>query len=207
MALIKCSECNQMFDNSLTICPNCGCPFEVNKVSPVHDSFNEETPYSPFHANSWFFQDPWPIKNYPIGMLHKRHPLLGWLLGPWHLTCKNKKEQEEYAVINNIFYAANLIWKIFLYSSLWHFCKFIFQTIAGLSLICFIIWLTTDRFGDGIEMLGIGFALILFVLLCIISTIVYIVGLGKALHRYWPKLHNTFRRIHKRYWNAMSNKE
>lgn len=206
MAQRKCTECGQMFDDSLTICPNCGCPFEVDNISPVHDSFNEETPYSPFYANSWFFQDPWPIKNYPIGMLHKRYPLLGWLFGPWHLTCKNKKEQEEYAVINNIFYAANLIAKIWFYPLVWFFCKFIIQTIVCIMLIVSISWLTMN--GDiDIEQIGIAVNLIIGLLFLIVSSIVYTIGFGKGLHRYWPKLHKTFRRIHKRYWKAMSNKE
>ena len=40
--------------------------------------------------------------NYPIGALDKKHPFIGWLFGPWHLTCRDSSKQEEYDAINNI---------------------------------------------------------------------------------------------------------
>lgn len=191
MEQVKCIECGRMFDDNMASCPNCGCPYEPKKQKTsnqkeqngaktvyIHENFNEKVPYSPFKSDSWMFKDPWPLKNYPIGKLNERYPLLAWLFGPWHLTCKNEEEQEEYAVINNIFYLFNLLFKIQGYAMLWNLCKL---------HIFLILWIIP--------------------ILNIFCIIMYIVAIGKALHRYWSQLHRVFRRLNKRYWNSMLNKE
>ncbi len=146
MAERRCEECGSLIPTGANACPNCGCPVEnvqensqtdsndgQQEVAFIHDNFNEKEPYSPFKSDSWFFRDPWPIRNYPKGALYQKHPLIDWLLGPWYLTCKDKKEQEEYDVINNIFYFLNLTFKIVAYSIIWWVLK-IWWLILGLLL-------------------------------------------------------------------------
>ena len=150
MAERRCEECGSLIPYGATACPNCGCPVEdiqdneqANKKSWqtesafIHDNFNEKEPYSPFKSNSWFFKDPWPMYNYPIGALDKKHPFIGWLFGPWHLTCRDSSKQEEYDAINNIFYFFNLHFKIVAYTLVWQFFKIWWLILAVLLYIGF----------------------------------------------------------------------
>lgn len=57
---------------------------------------------------------------------------------------------------------------------------------------------------DGLILLGV-FSAIMFYVVIIYFIVLDCCGIGKALHRYWPSIHKTWRRINKRYWNAMSN--
>lgn len=95
MAERRCEECGSIIPNGATACPNCGCPIEdtqdngqANKndwqteSAFIHDNFNEKEPYSPFKSNSWFFRDPWPMYNYPVGALDRKHPFIGVAVWP-----------------------------------------------------------------------------------------------------------------------------
>lgn len=229
MAERRCEECGSIIPNGATACPNCGCPIEdtqdngqANKndwqteSAFIHDNFNEKEPYSPFKSNSWFFKDPWPLYNYPKGTLYKKHPLIDWLLGPWYLTCRDKKNQEEYDVINNIFYFFNLIFKIIAYSLVWSILK-AWWLILGFLLLFGINAFIISRVIEGdihieqdtIIALAIPYNIIIFAICLafgIFACIVEACAMGKALHRYWPQLHKTFRRLNKRYWKAMLDK-
>ena len=140
MSQVKCPDCGGLYSENVQSCPNCGCPNDNWKpqteevkeqqqepIEPIsteyEEDFNENGQYSPFSPTSWFFADPWPLKNYPRKAFEKKHPFLGWLFGPWYLTCKNESEKEKYAVINNIFYFFNLIFKTIVYANLWAFFK------------------------------------------------------------------------------------
>lgn len=54
----------------------------------------------------------------------------------------------------------------------------------------------------GLIVIG-GFTAIMFYVAIIYFIILDCCGMGKALHRYWPSIHRTWRRINKRYWKAM----
>lgn len=212
MNQVKCPDCGEMYSEDLQSCPNCGCPNdnwkpkqETNESNSLEEDFNENGQYSPISPSSWLFTDPWPLRNYPRKAFEKEHPFLGWLFGPWYLTCKNESEKEEYAVINNIFYFFNLIFKTFLYATLWAFFKGIVVFIAY--LIFYMIFAKGIANNDNIstaEIILFGF----FVAIMTYGILFYFIvldccGMGKALHRYWPSIHRTWRRINKRYWNAM----
>lgn len=129
-----------------------------------------------------------------------------WLFGPWYLTCKNESEKEEYAVINNIFYFFNLIFKTFLYAAIWAFFKgiVVFMAYLMFAIIFAIIgWgMANNNSTGGLIVIGV-FTAIMFYVAIIYFIILDCCGMGKALHRYWPSLHRTWRRLNKRYWNAM----
>lgn len=218
MSQVKCPDCGELYSEEIQSCPNCGCPNDswkpkqeekpqestMSNQTGYEEDFNENGQYSPFSPTSWFFADPWPLKNYPRKVFEKKHPFLGWLFGPWYLTCKNESEKEEYAVINNIFYFFNLIFKTNVYAILWAFFKGI---TAFIGVLFFILLLTLMGLGIGYSnasgelfaALG-GFSAILF---CGILIVLECCGMGKAIHRYWPSIHRTWRRINKRYWDAM----
>ena len=216
MAERRCEDCGSIIPNGAKACPNCGCPIEdaqnneqanendwQTESAFIHDNFNEKERYSPFKSNSWFFKDPWPMYNYPKGALYRKHPLIDWFFGPWYLTCKDKKNQEEYDVINNIFYFFNLIYKIKAYSLIW----FIFKAwlpILGFCILYGISAFIVSRIIRGDEDVLI-FAVCIPIFIFV--GIVYACAIGKALHRYWPQLHKTFRRLNKRYWKAMLDKK
>ena len=222
MNQVKCPDCGETYSEDLQSCPNCGCPNDnwkpkqeeqVQESTPTdyEEDFNENGQYSPISPSSWLFTDPWPLKNYPRKAFEKKHPFLGWLFGPWYLTCKNESEKEEYAVINNIFYFFNLIFKTFLYAALWAFFKGIVVFLAYLVFaFCFISMglgigsITDNRIGASMPF--VIFSAILFYVILFFFIILDCCGIGKALHRYWPSIHRTWRRINKRYWNAMKNK-
>ncbi len=213
----KCNDCDTVFDGSMEACPNCGCPVEdaqennqadsddvYTESAFIHDNFNEKEPYSPFKSDSWFFRDPWPMYYYPKGALYQKYPLIDWLLGPWYLTCKDKKEQEEYDVINNIFYFLNLIFKIVAYSIIWWVFKIWWLILLGLFLLVLLIRIV---YALGIGNINFLMAPIFLMAALIFGIIVGACAMGKALHRYWPQLHKTFRRLNKRYWDAMLDKK
>ncbi len=210
MKQTTCPDCNAAYAVNEQSCPNCGCPNDNYQpqqeepqlkaseeiVNSCKDDFNEGGKYSPFSSTSWFFTTPWPLSNYPERkMFEKAHPFLGWLFGPWHLTCKSKDEKEEYAVINNIFYFFNLIFKTWAYAILWAFFKgFLFLLLYWVLFFAFL--------GSG----WMGFlAMMPFIVipLNILLLIISACAIGKSLHRYWPSIHRTWRRINKRYWKAM----
>lgn len=217
MNQVKCPDCGEMYSEDIQTCPNCGCPNDnwrpkqeektpeaaEYKQTDDEEDFNENDQYSPISPSSWLFADPWPLKNYPRKTFEKEHPFLGWLFGPWHLTCKSESEKEEYAVINNIFYFFNLIFKTNVYAFLWAFFKGIIVVTAFL-IIGFILGLIGMGLANGNSVGGLamfgGFAAILcYAVLIVLGCC----GIGKALHRYWPSIHRTWRRINKRYWDAM----
>lgn len=220
----KCEECGTIIPNGVKVCPECGCPVgnesesvnENTKEAFIHNNFNEKEPYSPFKADSWFFKDPWPMSNYPIGELDKKHPFIGWLVGPWYLTCKNPKEQEEYNIINNIFYFFNLIFKTIVYTVIWQFFKIWWIiVILGLFVVFGIKELIVDSIFQSSLSLDatttvitiVGFLVgAIWIAVCILGIVVASCAMGKALHRYWPQLHRTFRKLNKRYWDTMLDK-
>lgn len=217
MNQVKCPDCGEVYSENMQSCPNCGCPNDnwkpkqeeqVHETTPTDDyeDFNENGQYSPISPSSWLFTDPWPLSNYPRKAFEKEHPFLGWLFGPWYLTCKNESEKEEYAVINNIFYFFNLIFKTFLYAAIWAFFKgiVVFMAYLMFALIFTIIgWgMANNNNTGGLIVIG-GFTAIMFYVAIIYFIILDCCGMGKALHRYWPSLHRTWRRLNKRYWNAM----
>ena len=222
MKQVTCPDCGTTYAANVLSCPTCGCPNdncessnensqqqqdvqEQNVVGNSTDDFNEARRYSPFSSTSWFFKTPWPLSHYPERKtFDKAHPFLGWLFGPWHLTCKSNEDKEEYAVINNIFYFFNLIFKCQFYAGLWTLCRslpfwLVYACLWALFIYCgpyydtYTIWVSLLSF--------IYFAVVFF------SFIIWCFGMGSALHRYWPSIHRTWRRINKRYWKSMhSNK-
>ena len=146
------------------------------------------------------------MRNYPRKAFEKEHPFLGWLFGPWYLTCKNESVKEEYAVINNIFYFFNLIFNKYLYATLLAFFNVIVVFIAYLM---FALIFALMRYGmTSNKSTGEFMVLGVFAVITLYAVIIYFIildgcGMGKALHRYWPSIHRTWRRINKRYWNAM----
>ena len=225
MKQVTCPDCGTNYAANVLSCPTCGCPNdnfespnensqqqqeaqEQDIVSDSTDDFNEERRYSPFSSTSWFFKTPWPLSHYPERKtFDEAHPFLGWLFGPWHLTCKNNEDKEAYAVINNIFYLFNLIFKCQFYTFLWSFFKglpFLLLYVVASFLGMYCIRFTWDYTIYYIVTHLIG---ILFFVLIVFMVILNCCGLGQALHRYWPSLHRTWRRINKRYWKSMhSNK-
>lgn len=217
MSQVKCPDCGEMYSEDMQSCPNCGCPNDnwkpkqeeqaqestVSNQVDYEEDFNENGQYSPVSPSSWLFTDPWPLKNYPRKAFEKEHPFLGWLLGPWHLTCKNEGEKEEYAVINNIFYLFNLIFKTNIYAFLWAFFKGIIVFLMSVLLIPIIGAVMANNNSTGGLMMFGGFTVILFYGMLIFFIVLECCGMGKALHRYWPSIHRTWRRINKRYWDAM----
>lgn len=225
MKQVTCPDCGINYAANVLSCPTCGCPndnFESSDENPQQqqeaqeqdvvsdstDDFNEERRYSPFSSTSWFFKTPWPLSHYPERKtFDEAHPFLGWLFGPWHLTCKNNEDKEAYAVINNFFYLFNLIFKCQLYTCLWSFFKglpFILLYVVASCLGMYCIRLTWD---DTIYYTVTYLNGILFFVMIVFMVILNCCGLGQALHRYWPNLHRTWRRINKRYWKSMhSNK-
>ena len=214
MSQVKCPDCGELYSEEIQSCPNCGCPNDswkpkqeekpqestMSNQTDYEEDFNENGQYSPFSPTSWFFADPWPLKNYPRKVFEKKHPFLGWLFGPWYLTCKNESEKEEYAVINNIFYFFNLIFKTNAYALLWAFLKGVVVFIAWMMfmLLFSLIGMASNSTNGLIALFT--FAVILFYVYFIILVCC---GMGKALHRYWPSIQKTWRRINKRYWDAM----
>lgn len=172
---------------------------ETEEKGTIHGSFNEDTPYSPFSPDSFLFRDPRPLNDYPIGELERRHPFWGWLFGPWHLTCNDERNKEQYDVINNIFYAFNLIFKAVVYPAVWTFFK-----VWLIVLIFIIAALLLGKAAASSGSFGLmGFIGILYVVLYIYVAFVYIFGIGKSLHRYWPQFHKVWRRICKRFVKSM----
>ena len=203
--VLKCTECGQVFDDKLNECPNCACPAsECEKVEydnsdahvangdlgNIHGSFNEKPHYSPFSPESKIFKDPKLLALYPIGELERRHPFWGWLFGPWHLTCKDENNREQYAVINNIFYACNILWKALVYPAIWTFFK---TWIVILVFIVASVLLTNKEMDAVVVLFGIFVYVYCFFF--------YIVGIGKSLHRYWPQFHKVWCRLCKRFVN------
>ncbi len=225
MKQVTCTDCGATYEANIPSCPKCGCPNdncesstensqqkqdtqEQGVISDSTDDFNETRQYSPFSSTSWFFKTPWPLNRHPERKtFDEAHPFLGWLFGPWHLTCKNNAEKEEYAVINNIFYLFNLIFKCQLYASLYTFIKglpFILLYIVVALLGGYILRTTWD---DTIITIVTGLLGFLYFALIVFMVILNCCGIGRALHRYWPSFHRTWRRINKRYWKSMlSNK-
>ena len=222
MSQVKCPDCGELYSEELQSCPNCGCPNDswkpkqeekpqettMSNQTDYEEDFNENGQYSPISPSSWLFTDPWPLRNYPRKAFEKEHPFLGWLFGPWYLTCKNESEKEEYAVINNIFYFFNLIFKTFLYAAIWAFFKGIVVFFVYLMFALIFAFreleMANNNSTDGLILLGV-FSAIMFYVVIIYFIVLDCCGMGKALHRYWPSLHRTWRRLNKHYWNAMSN--
>ncbi len=222
MKQTTCPDCGTVYAVNEHSCPTCGCPNDnyqpqqeepnLKTVNSREDDFNEGGQYSPFSSTSWFFTTPWPLSNYPERkMFEKAHPFLGWLFGPWYLTCKSKDEKEEYAVINNIFYFFNLIFKTWAYGILWTFFKGWFVELLLLFTI-FIFGLIVygvEQNGSEGSVYVVAFAAVVEYAICLAYGIILLIiancAIGKALHRYWPSIHRTWRRINKRYWKAMKN--
>lgn len=205
---LKCIECGQIFNDGLNECPNCGCPAsECEKVENnhsnvhvgnenlgnIHGSFNEKQHYSPFSPNNSLFKDPKLLAKYPIGELEKRHPFWGWLFGPWHLTCKDENNREQYDVINNIFYAFNVFWKMLIYPTIWTVLK------AWIAIVIFVVLFVI------LVNIDMGAVLVIIALFSTYLSFLYIIGIGKSLHRYWPQFHKVWRRLCKRFVNAMKD--
>ena len=218
---LKCIECGQVFNDKLNECPNCACPAsECEKVEHdnsdthvtnedigiIHGSFNEKPHYSPFSSENKIFEDPNLLAQYPIGELEKRHPFWGWLLGPWHLTCKDESSREQYDVINNIFYALNVLLKALVYTVVWTFLKTWIVIVAFLvvSVVVFVVLENTDGAAVVFYLVGIVYIFV-YIFVCLYCFFFHIVGIGKSLHRYWPQFHKVWRRLCKRFVNSMKN--
>lgn len=175
----------------------------------IHDSYNEAEPYTPFSPTSWFSKDPWPLTNYPKGRLDVKHPLIGYICAPWHLTCKNESKRESYNILNNVFYFLNLIWKTSAYATVWAFFKgwkCALLLIGVILLQILITWGLIEMGGSGAVVLGIIVGIIFYILyigFAIAFFILEMFGYGKALHRYWDDIYRTFMRLNKRYWISM----
>lgn len=198
-----------MISDKAESCPNCGCPADnasnneqANKNNGqtesafIHDYFNEKEPFSPFKSNSWFFKEPWPMNHYPMGELDKKHPFIGWLLGPWHLTCKDGGKQEEYDAINNFFYFCNLHFKIVAYTLVWLLFKIWWLILGALLFLGFNALVINVLIQSGMEQDTkitiasiIGFiATVVWIAVAAFGSVVVLCALSKALHRYWPQI-------------------
>lgn len=224
MKQVTCPDCGATYAANVLSCPTCGCPndnFESSNenenvqqqpksqepkvvVGDSTDDFNEAERYSPFSSASWFFKAPWPLSLYPERKTFDRaHPFLGWLFGPWHLTPKNNGEKEEYAAINNIFYLFNLISKFHLYTFLWAFLKGFPFILLYLLVNMFGMYSLRFVYDYTVFQLLMGILGIFSIFMVAFMTILYCCSLGRALHRYWPAFHRTWRRLSKRYWKSM----
>ncbi len=219
MGKLRCSECGQIFDSILSSCPNCDCPASEcetfgngssdanvynEKLGVTHGSYNEKTPYSPFSPDSSMFKDPSLLAKYPLGEFEKCHPFLGWLFGPWHLTCTDENSREQYNVINNLFYAFNLTWKFFVYPIVWTFLK------TWLFLLIYLVLYAVLYYKSAMLSYPTSYYLILAytiigVVLYIYMSLVFLFGIGKSLHRYWPPYHKVWRRLWKRFVYSINN--
>lgn len=221
MKQVTCPDCGATFETNVPSCPKCGCPNdncesstensqqeaqEQNVISDSTDDFNEIRQYSPFSSTSWFFKTPWPLSRHPERKtFDEAHPFLGWLFGPWHLTSNNNAEKEEYAVINNIFYLFNSIFKCQLYTFLWTFFKGFPFTLLYIAVILLSLNVIGYQYHEWETFVFATYLLTIFYMAFMV--ILYFCGIGSALHRYWPSLHRTWRRINKRYWKSIhSNK-
>jgi hypothetical protein len=213
-----CPDCGFDVPGDRDTCPECGCPIEHKNeestqgpgmyenqpsepltFSVAHDTYNEgEETYSPSYFN-WFLKDPYLIRIHPMGDLETSHPFLGWLFNPWHLTPKNEAYRESYDTINNIFYMNTLIFKIFSFAGIWLICKAWWMLFALIAIYAILV-IDTYFFCDYIVIFGL-----ILILLIVLLSILHFVALGKALHRYWPKLHLVCRRIAKRFWNYIKS--
>ena len=128
--------------------------------------------------------------------LDRKHPFIGWLLGPWHLTCRDSNKQEEYDAINNIFYFFNLHFKIVVYTLVWQFFK-IWWLILGVllyiglnGLIINLVIQSNMEQNTKITIASIiGFiASVVWIAVAVFNLIVALCSLCKALHRYWPQI-------------------
>lgn len=223
---LKCIDCGQIFNDDLKECPNCGCPSNVcehieenhseeprnekneqpnkNSYEPIHETFNEKPHYFPNHfILNFLLKDPKVLTRYPIGELEKRHPFWGWVFGPIHLTCKDESAKEQYDVINNIFYALNLLGKAAVYAFLWLFFK---AWIAV--LIMYGSYFLSVLIISSVGIIGIVCALP-FVIIAILSsawiTLEEFIAIVKSIHRYWPQFNKVCRRLCKRFVCAMKN--
>lgn len=215
MTKFHCNECSTDFDGNQNACPTCGCPKEdctpVNNERPVaavapdtdEQDFNEHYEYSPFSANSWYTRAPWPLNKYPRRAFAAEHPFLGWLFDPWHLTCRDASKQEQYDTANNIFYMFNLYFKANVYALCYAFFK-VWWIFLLLFAVLFVLGTLAAQSYSYASMAFIGIAgTIGYIVLAIVAGIAWCWGMGQALHRYWPSFHKTWRRVNKRYWNAM----
>lgn len=233
MANLYCVECGQVFGDSLSDCPNCGCPASVCRPAEVvqkpaasvgggtpfcdagsgviHGSFNEAEPYSPMKFVPWLSADPWPMSRFPKGALDRRVPVLGWLFAPWHLTCRDERSRESYDTINNVFYLCNLIFKAYTYASLWAFFKGWLILLAGVVVVGLqmaissgVRSLCSDYDTSGAINSVFSFLfVIIYIALAIAFVCMEAYAVGKALHRYWGNWHGTWRRLNRRYWMSM----
>lgn len=215
MSKKHCKECGTDFDGSLKQCPGCGCPAQyaddINDAAPQaaaptddEQDFNEHYEYTPFSEGTWFTSAPWPLSKYPRRAFAAKHPFLGWLFDPWHLTCRDASKQEQYDTANNIFYMFNLFFKANFYGACWTFFKTWYLWLAYVFVTpCF--WYIVDDLGWGYSgvYINLAFSTVLSIALWIVTLIHYCFGMGNALHRYWPSFHKTWRRVSKRYWKAM----
>ena len=52
MALMKCSECGQIFDGNLKECPNCGCPASECEALASHETLTIDGTITYKYTNS-----------------------------------------------------------------------------------------------------------------------------------------------------------
>lgn len=189
MALIKCSECGQIFDGNLEDCPNCGCPASEcepldNKSSETNETSSNTT--SRQEANKGIGNNQskntneQPSTGIPINSTNVRdcYSTAGYyrpwwnILQPWYVSNDDPKEQDRFDELNEGLLLANLSFRVFLW---WVF----FFIIV---VICF----------STIFLIPLG---IYVIIKCF----------PWALSRYWAKMHRLWRRINQRYWISMEH--
>lgn len=162
--------------------------------------FNEGPRYSPLSK----ITDPWPIRKYAQGEFAKAHPFWGWFFGPWHLT-PNEENKEQYDTINNIFYLFNLFYKSHIFVAFWMFFKGWWIIV----LYFFILFLTGRSIAKAVTyeelMSAQYFALFITFVFYICGVILFFKAWCRALHRYWPSFHRTWRRICQRFAHNTKN--
>lgn len=217
----KCPDCGFDVPFDRHSCPECGCPIDhqhplntTDESKLVEDSapqpinqepqktFNSvtttidynESPrhYSPFEEDSWFFRAPAILKRYPVGELGKKHPFWGWLFGPWHIT-RDVENEQAFNSLNNFFYLCNLLFKAIIYPCIWVFFKMWWVYLLYLGGV-FILSFSDSDF----DILFTLLSLLLFAI-NIVALITYFCGWSASLHRYWPRIYNTFYRMTKRF--------
>lgn len=201
-----CEECGYRFSEETATQPTSSQPTQQEPQQSFTGDNTEfdynESPrrYSPFKSDSWFFRAPSILERYPVGELDRKHPFWGWLFGAWHIT-RDNEHQQSFNALNNIFYLCNLIVKTFVYPLLWVFIKMWWAILLYALLNWGFVYLfaTSARVSPAIYTVGTIICLVLLCAIGIFGGITYLCGWNASLHRYWPRIYNTFYRLTKRF--------
>ena len=186
MALIRCKDCSEIFNDSLAECPNCGCPASYCDIIPEEKgdtpkekeaTFSaQEQPSSGGHDNS---QRQYRVSNHrydrpnnSVDLMHHPATCLYYtdILRPWYVKCNNPDDHHRYDTLNEILLLSNLCFRV----CLWWFFFFVLALICCFTLI----------------LIPVGIYII-------------IKGIPWAAQKHLPMIHKLFVRLNQRYWLHM----